>query len=312
MTNGLDREVGRIAGGQHGAIGRWQALDIGMTAAMIQRRLTSGRWVSAHVGSYVVAGAPATRRQEIAATVLACGRGAVASHATAAELWGFEGIGSSDVHVSVPDGRRIRRRGIVVHRPTDLDPVDVCVRDSISVTSAVRTLIDITRPSSLDAAEDGLDDALRRGLFTLDHARRRATALARPGRPGAGRFLGLVEARDPTQPSADSVLEREFERLVVGAGLPRPVRQHPIVERGKVIAVSDFAYTDERIAIWVDGGFHGRTRRRERDAYQRSRAATLGWLPLVFTATDIRRRPRQVPAHVAKALGSRTVVDRHA
>ena len=79
------------------------------------------------------------------AAVLACGAGAVLSHASAAVLWSLLRPVDGPVHVSLPspNGRR-RRAGIVVHRTT-FAPSELTRRSDISVTTPSRTILDIRR-----------------------------------------------------------------------------------------------------------------------------------------------------------------------
>jgi hypothetical protein len=84
-----DLEVAAIARRQHGAVARVQALACGMTDGMIRSRHRTGRWERSRAGVYVFAGVPPSHRQSVLVALLAAGAGAVASHLTAASLWGL-------------------------------------------------------------------------------------------------------------------------------------------------------------------------------------------------------------------------------
>jgi very-short-patch-repair endonuclease len=77
-------------------------------------------------------------------------------------------------------------------------------------------------------------------------------------------------------------------RLLTRAGLPRPVPQHEIRHRGRLIARVDLAYPDLRIAIEYDSErWHSGRRRRESDAELRNRITAAGWRIVHVTAPEL-------------------------
>ncbi len=79
------------------------------------------------------------------AAVLACGKGAVLSHGSAAVLWGLLRPLDGPVHVSVPTTAGLKkRRGIHLHRTLTLVTTR---RDNIPVTTVARTIEDLRRTS---------------------------------------------------------------------------------------------------------------------------------------------------------------------
>src|ERR1700745_3220374 len=77
------------------------------------------------------------------AAVLACGPGAVLSHASAAALWGIRFSDSVYIDVTVRrTGRRARGR-IHVHRPRALPPSEVTPRHRIPVPTTAPTAHDV-------------------------------------------------------------------------------------------------------------------------------------------------------------------------
>ena len=77
------------------------------------------------------------------AAVLACGRGAVLSHASAAALWELRASAATKTDVTVPGtgGRRERPR-VRIHRAPNLDG-QTTTHDGIPVTTAARTILDL-------------------------------------------------------------------------------------------------------------------------------------------------------------------------
>ena len=81
------------------------------------------------------------------AAVLWAGEGAVVSHATAAVLWGFDGVrarrSSSGFRRSATRSHEL----VVVHRGNALDRADRTMLGPIPITTPVRTLIDLSAGS---------------------------------------------------------------------------------------------------------------------------------------------------------------------
>jgi hypothetical protein len=78
------------------------------------------------------------------AAVMACGPGAVLSHASAGALWNSRGSASVYVDVTVPSrAGRVRRKGLRVHRSGRLAAKEVTVHERIPVTTVARTLLDL-------------------------------------------------------------------------------------------------------------------------------------------------------------------------
>lgn len=91
---------------------------------------------------------------------------AVASHETALGVLGLGELLPKKVHLTVPQTfRKKPPRGVVLHR-MKLAAGDVEERDGFRVTSAMRTLLDVsaTDAVSQDQLERALGDALRLGL----------------------------------------------------------------------------------------------------------------------------------------------------
>lgn len=106
-----------MAAAQAGVITRRQALAGGLSVGAVRARLAAGRWRRIGHGLLATFSGPLPRPAVRWAAVLACGRDAVLSHRTAAELAGLVDTAEPVVHVTVPLTRRVRPRpGIVLHR----------------------------------------------------------------------------------------------------------------------------------------------------------------------------------------------------
>jgi very-short-patch-repair endonuclease len=138
----IDVAVTRLAARQYSLAQRQQALDLGMTPRQLHDRLESGWLVPVHRAVYRLAGSAPSQEQAYLAACLAAGPGAVASHRSAAALWGLRGIEDAPAEITVPGDRHCRLTDVVVHRTDRLDENDVSRRRRIPVTTPARTLLD--------------------------------------------------------------------------------------------------------------------------------------------------------------------------
>lgn len=180
----------------HGLITRAAATEAGMSRASWYRALASVRIEMVQPGVARLWGSPRTRQQRIAAAVLSIGRGAVASHRSAAFLWGVERPRGDPVDLVVARNQRVPDLiGVEVHRPIDRTDLVPAIRDGIAVTNPLRMLCD---------------------LATVD-----------PG--GIAAAVEQVVVAGLLLPPADDVLERAMAQLLVEHGLP-PAEFRPIIE----------------------------------------------------------------------------------
>ena len=128
----------------HGLITRAAAIEAGVSRAAWYRALASVRLEMVQPGVARMWGSPRTRQQRIAAAVMSIGRGAVASHRSAAFLWGVERPSHDPVDLVIARNQRVPELvGVEVHRPTDRSDLAPAIRDGIAVTNPLRTLCDL-------------------------------------------------------------------------------------------------------------------------------------------------------------------------
>src|SRR5215208_2892074 len=72
-----------------GLVTRAQAHELGLSDTALRKRCLNGSLRALHPGVYVVGGAPDTWHQRMLGACLAAGGLAVASHRSAARLWGL-------------------------------------------------------------------------------------------------------------------------------------------------------------------------------------------------------------------------------
>jgi very-short-patch-repair endonuclease len=292
-----ERAIAELAGRQRGVVTRAQLLRIGLTAGAIDHRLASARLHAIYRGVYLVGHAvPVEGARELAA-VLACGRGAVLSHRSAASLWRLVPNAATTIDITVVGRKCASRRGIRVHCVAALGRRDVRKLGGIPVTAPARTILDLAAvvpPRELVRAVAEADTrrlAPRAQLLSL---------LARAGaRPGVGVLRSLLD-RDAKPALTRSEAEERLLALIRSAELPEP-ELNVRIGRHEV----DFLWRDRGLVVEVDGfRYHS-----SRDAFERDRLRDAELGPQGFTVMRITWRqivgsPEAVVARIAMALGA--------
>lgn len=299
-ARGIDARLARVASRRHGLITLADVRDAGGDRNLAHRRVARGLWVRLHPGVYRVAAAPETPVGRLCAAVLAGGPGAVASHRSAAWLWGLTEA-PPPLEVTVPRGRRYRPRGVVTHESTDLHLAAPTVIAGVPVTGLTRTLVDLGAVTGRAAVTDALDAARRlhgTGWEDLWHT---VTIHSRRGRPGVGTARRILTDLGGELALTGSRFERLVERLLVASGLTPPVLQHP-VRVGWRRYLLDLAWPPERVAVELDGAHHRSERAFQGDRVRQNRLELAGWTILRYTWRQYRDEPHRLVSEVAAAL----------
>jgi hypothetical protein len=284
--------LSRLAARQYSVFSRSQAIDVGFTRGMIDRRISSGRWLVADFRVYRVAGAPGSWEQRLVAACLA--GPAVASHRAAGILWDFPGMPKGIVEVTALRHRRRHAGDVIWHESFHLSERDVTEIEGIPVTRPVRTFLDLGVVLPPDELETVLNEAIRRNLVSAVAVVRRLEEFG-PLRRGTAAVRAVLDRQVRGQRLPESVFETKFLQLVRLGGRPEPVPQHEVRANGKVIARLDFAYVDRRIAIELDGAaYHSGLIAEKRDRRRDNRLGALGWRVLRFDWDEVTRAPEYV------------------
>lgn len=272
--------IERRMAARHGLITRVEAMAAGMTERQIDHRLDSGRWLRVHRSVYRHVATPVDWRSDLLAACLAS-RG-VASHQSAATLWDLGVVAVGRPIVSVPRHRRRLPAGTIVHETTQWGLRDETRRAGIPVTGIERTLLDCAGVVTRRRLERLCESAIRQNLTTWPRLVGTLQAHSRRGRDGCGRLRTLLECRLGTPEVPLSDFSRLVANLLVDAGLPEPVVEHPIHDRdGAFIMQADLVWPNRRKAIELDGlAYHFGRAERERDNRKRNRAKAEGWMIL--------------------------------
>jgi hypothetical protein len=253
-------------------------------------------------GVYADRSVPDSVSLRLFAALLYGGRGAKASHSTAAALYGVDAAADSRIHLSVPVSRCVRpQSGMVIHRSRRLSGSQVTTHRRFPTTAPARTLIDLADITPRPLLDALVADATRTGLVTVDYLRRQLHSLqGRRCTPFLRRLL------DDFDPAMESVLEREYAHVVAVAGLPAGSSQYEIWDGPLLVARVDFAYPDRKLAIEIDGyAYHSTLQQFERDRRRQRALGAQGWQVQRFVADDVRGHPGDVVAELARLLDAR-------
>jgi very-short-patch-repair endonuclease len=288
-----DLRIRELAAGQHGVVTARQLRHLGLGARGVRHRAAAGRLDRLHRGIYAVE--RPRRESHWMAAVLACGPGAALSHRSAAALWGLHRDRDA-IDVTVPQGQRRVRPGLVAHRST-LPAADVTAHQGIPCTTLARTLVDLAGVVDRGQLVRAVDLAEELRLFDLRAIRAQLDAMR--GRRGAGRLAALLAAYDGPDRTR-SPAERVLLHLIAAADIPTPEVNAwiPLPEGGGY--EPDLLWRDQRLIVEVDGRtHHARRAAFEHDRQRDRRLARLGFETRRYAAREVTTAPGQVVAELA-------------
>lgn len=221
---------------------------------------------------------------------------AVFSGRTAAWLHGLEVDPGERIEVTIPKSLGVTTRSGMIVRRSALAATEVVRRRGFPVTSALRTLLDVSCRSSLTEGVVVADMTLRRRLVGPEELGR-----ALESYEGAWGIKALRRVARHAEPESESPMETRLRMLLVLARLPRPEAQVPIHDTtGRFLGRPDLYYPAVRLALEYDGGTH-RTSLVD-DNRRQNRLVDAGIRLLRFTASDIYTTPGSVVALVRSHL----------
>ena len=253
-----------------------------------------------HRGVYAVGHRALRTEGHRLAAVLACGRGAVLSHRSAAAHWGLLPTDQVRIDVTAPRSRD-GVPGLRLHTSRSLDAKDTTAHEGIPITAIARTLLDL----AATVREDRLDRALAQAerLQLYDHRAITDVIQRANGHRGTG-ALARATAQEPKLTRSE--LEALFLALVRKAGLPEPdanssldAPDHPGLE-------PDFYWPSHRLVVETDGWETHKTKAAfKRDRRKDAALTSAGYRVMRFTYDDVvyepdtvveRLTPRSAPA----------------
>jgi very-short-patch-repair endonuclease len=271
----------------------------GLSRSAWYRAIDAGALLAVHPGVARLVGAAVTAEQRIAAAVLAAGGGAMASHRSAARLWGVARADDDPVDVILPSrSRESTLLGVVVHRPRDHKDLSPVRRAGIPASNVLRMLCDLGAVDE-PGVQGAVGHVVTAGLASPAALRTAVEVHARRGRHGVPALRAALDEWVLDGKPVDSVLETAMRRLVHDHGLPA-VTFHVVLCGFEV----DFLVDGSPIVLECDGwDSHGRDRQQfERDRVRDATLAAAGYVTLRFTYRQVTRRPRQVAERIRAVL----------
>ena len=244
----------------------------------------------------------------------------VASHVTAAVLWGMwlpRHYGSGPLHLSRPlRCARPRRLGVAGHL-APLTRKDVVRVQGMLVTSPAWTWSDLAGLLTVPELVTAGDSLLRRS----DSPGRGGFLSPRDPLCGVADLSEVVDRREGcrgirharealalVRPGVDSAPESRLRLLIVAAGLPEPeVNQWIVGTDGRQLSRPDLQYRRRRISLEYEGEHHLLNPDQwHRDIERDDRLRRMGWEVLRFSKQHLRPENQAgTTAKIRKALLSR-------
>ena len=223
---------------------------------------------------------------------------AVASHGSAAYLWGIFRYAPETIDVTAPIRRRAKRE-FRVHFSSILAAEDRDEQEGIPVTSVPRTLLDLAMRSRPHRLERYLERAEELGLFDLYAVQEILDRAG--GHRGRGPLRRALAIYEPEPAFTRSGLEERFLALVRKAGLPVPAVNHVVA--GLEL---DTYWERERFAVELDiYETHGSHAAFERDR-RRPDDLLMHRIEMIrVTGPRLKREPRATIERVARHLERR-------
>lgn len=283
----MDLPLGAVADLQGGLVTWAQATAVGFRGSDIRYLVRRGAWDRVRRGLYAETGGGAA--QQVSAALLASGNRAVASHGSAATLLGLSLLRETDPASSVltvPPGGRGHRDlpGIHVHRAR-LPPEHITMAQGQPVTTVARTLVDLTRSSSLRDGVVAMDAALHTDRVRLEELE--AVLADCRGWPWIRRAAAAVHLADPATESALESLSRLFFR---DHDIPPPQTQFDLRQGNRFVARTDFWWESRRVAGEADGlGKYAQLADLHEEKLRQERIEAMGIRVVRWTWNDIWR-----------------------
>jgi hypothetical protein len=283
----------------------------GRSDGELARSVRAGELARLRRGAYVDGALPAdiadVHRLLVRATLAGLRRPAVVSHQSAAVLLGLPlwDVALDRVHVTRrPPAWNDTSARLCCH-VAGLRDDEVVEVDGLTVTSPIRTALDLARSLPREAAVVTLDASLRRGLLTADHLRARLFDIAGTrGSRSAARAVMFADGR------SESVGESRSRVILDRWGLTPSTLQFQVALTSGRSARTDFAWEEHRVVGEFDGRIkYGRLLRRGQDPgdavfeekQREDQIRDEGWGVVRWVWADL-REPHRLAARVRRAL----------
>jgi hypothetical protein len=267
-----------------------------LSLGVSRRRLATPEFRRVFAGVVVATVVPDTVVVRARAALLLAPEGGVASHWTAARLWGGVVPDNEWTHISFMRDVHFRVGGIKHHRFRHR--LDIKSRHGVPVTSPQQTFCHLAKHLGLvDLVALG-DRLVKKNRCSTADLLAYAHGWAGQCRDESLRAAHLVRDR------VDSVPETALRLLMVLAGLPEPDVDIRLFDRdGRVRFRIELGYEGARLAIEYDGRWHDEEAQRLHDETRRTTLTNEeGWTFVIVKADDLYGHPEQLLVRLVSAL----------
>jgi very-short-patch-repair endonuclease len=301
-TGSIEHAIAALAGRQHGVVARGQLRELGLGDKSIDRRISSGYLQPLFHATFAVGHGAITRQGRMLAAVLACEKGTILSHGSAAELLGLWDKRLATAHVIPPDwsGRRIP--GIRWHRVRLPLADEIEVRNGIACTTISRTIVDMAGESGWTRLRELVEQAAILRRLDMDEI---DLVLSRGRRRGAPRLrtilAGWRNIAEP-RPRLRSRLEARLFPRLIEEGLPSPRTNVRLQIEGHRLEV-DFLWDEQQLVIETDGEeTHATPAAFQHDRWRDQLLIAAGYRTARLTWAQVRDEPTAVINRIARML----------
>ncbi len=308
----LTKDVLDLAGAQFGVVASWQLTTMfKMPASRISRARRAGLVHDVTSRVVRVASSPDSFESRCMALQLQTKGVGFLSGPTAARLHGFRKMPTSPIHYTVPGRRSVGTADWArVHYTSWYDAARdrTTLANGLIVATPLRTLFGLAATFNQFRFRRAAEDAWHLGLTTPEEAAAYLDQHRCRGKDGVivmERWLeqALGQAR-PAQSDLERKLLDAFERV----GLPRPVRQHPVILPGGERIHLDIAWPDVLLAVepgasWWHGGDLAQRKDQNRDLA----SGELGW-QIVRVDEGLAADPDSIAHRVSRLYDARTTI----
>lgn len=216
----------------------------------------------------------------------------VLSCSSAGRVWGLRRCGGDDVHVVTWRRTKPIRFGVVMHRTTALEPVDIIERDDgIRLTSPSRTYFDLAKHLGELSLESVAEQLIDNGLCTYHDLHEAVSRLAVAGRPGSARAASVLRRRSIDGATVDSHIELVLLDALRRAGVVGLVAQPSVALRNGLVIHPDLGIPSLGFYVEVDHHtWHGTREAIDRDTERDRQLRLTGAVVERVTDTQIRER----------------------
>lgn len=158
-------------------------------------------------------------------------------------------------------------------------PVDVHDVAGLRVTTPARTAVDLAGVVGPGALKLLVEEGVVERRFTLSEVAVVLDRTRRQGKRGVRNLCDVLDLLGPGDGIPRSELERLLDPVLVLAGLPPALHEHPLPGSGDLVGFVDRCWPDARLIVEADGRrWHERRQQQLRDRERDLLAMEAGWI----------------------------------